>query len=224
MLLCVLHDVPKPLTVTLCTSNSGCVFPNWVNRIWGDMGVVLSRPDQVRSIFGDIVCASETSNPVGCVRTVGMEGDDYGGTVALTRTGSGESAAGVICPTGLDGLVDGVTAGGSDKKGGHVNMRDIAQDICGSQPGIVHPRASQPGELCKPDELHVPASKLNRPYLSLCLFVSIGRWFATNRERLMCVTGQINDWKLAKSYPVVSFAQGCAPVECHNFAPLFAQT
>ena len=86
------------------------------------------EPDIWRYVFGgvsprtgsdvsisDIVCASETGDPVGCVRTGGMEGDDYGGTVALTWTGSGESVAGVICTTGPDGPVDGAAAGGTYK-------------------------------------------------------------------------------------------------------------
>ena len=39
--------------------------------------------------------------------------------------------------------------------------------------------------VCFPEPAEL-ASKLNRPWLSLCLFVSTGRWLATNREWLVC--------------------------------------
>ena len=102
-------------------------------------------------------------------------------------------------------------------------VRDISRAMCeGCCPvdNIAH--APQPGELCEPDEPDVLASLLNRPSLSLWLFVSIGRWFATNRVCLMCVAGRKDDWTLVKAGSVVSFPQEGAPVECRMFAPLFA--
>ena len=53
--------------------------------------------------FDDIVWVSGTGDPVGCVSTrwtAGVECGDYGGTVALTWTGSDETVTGVTCTTG----------------------------------------------------------------------------------------------------------------------------
>ena len=93
----------------LCTSNSGvCIFkPGEPDMGRYVCGVVSSRTGS-NVLFGDIVCASGTGDPVGCVKTGGMECGDYGGTVALTWTG-------VIGPTGPEGLDDGVAASGTDK-------------------------------------------------------------------------------------------------------------
>ena len=128
----------------------------------------------------NIVWVSRTGDPVGCVSTGwtgGVECGDYGGTVALTRAGSDESVTGVVSPTGPDGPVDGVAAGGTGKDGCHVYVRDICEGCC---PVVNITHAPHPGEPCKPDEPDVIASQLNRLSLSLWLIVSIWRWPATN--------------------------------------------
>ena len=66
------------------------------------------------------------------------------------------------------------------------------------------------------------AGLLNRPSLSLSLFVSIGRSFATNRVWLLCATRQKDAWNLAKSGSGVSFPKEGALVECRMFAPLYS--
>ena len=99
----------------------------------------------------------------------------------------------------------------------------VSGDICeGRCPVGNITREPQPGVPCKPDEPDVLASQLNRPSLSLCLFVSIGRWFATNRERLMYVTDRKYDQKLVKTGWGFGIPHECAPVECCMFVPLFA--
>ena len=124
-----------------------------------------------------VPCASGIGEPVGYISTEwtgDMEGGDDGGTVALNRTESGVSVAKVIRMTGPDDPVDGVIAGGTDREGGPVYVRGVVRDICNGCPINNVACASQPGEpytLEEPGEL---ASKLYRPSLSLCFFVSMG--------------------------------------------------
>ena len=112
---------------------------------------------------------------------------------------------------------------GTGKDSCHVYGWDIALVICeGCCPAVNVACAPNPGEACKPDKPDVLASQLNRPSLSLWLLVSIARWFATSRVRLVCVTGRKDYWKLTITGSVVPFSQEGAPVECHMFTPLFA--
>ena len=157
-------------------------------------GVCLSEPDDpdvgrcVSSIVSprtmsdvsmhDIVCVLRTGEPVGCVST-GLSGGvycyDYEGTVALVWTGSDESVTGGFCLTRPDGPVDGVSAGGTGTEGCNVYVRDISRSMCeGCCPVDNVASVPQTGEPCEPDEPVVLARLLNRPSLSLWLFVSIG--------------------------------------------------
>ena len=179
-----------------------------------------------------------TSEPGGPRDLCDEEGDVSEGNVAMHRTGSDEtvvSAIGTISPRGHSDETGSVAVAPGesiamlsecwDSDRGtldnicmwRVNPRSESRVCCEPSHGDMFDEGVFAFDLCPPGMM----CKLDCPWVSPYLFVSLGKWFVSNQEQPVLADMQRHCCKPGGTYSTVGFPHKYTPVRCRDFAPEF---
>ena len=170
-----------------------------------------------------------TSGPGGPGGPCDEEGDAYEGDVAMHRTGSDETVNSVVSTISLGGPSD-ETGSGADAivtlsecrdcdrgtldniRMWRVKPRSESKVCCEPSHSIIFDEGVFTFDLCPPGMM----CKLDCPWVSPYLFVSLGKWFVTNREQPVLTDIRRHCWKPGGTHSTVGFPQECTPAMCRD--------